>query len=72
MPLLAKVVSSIAKCTRATSEPSGDFPNVPGHVSNPENTAVFDEFIAYARQSGGDISFWPPIPIAIAWDAPRR
>ncbi|HZN36022.1 MAG TPA: phospho-sugar mutase, partial [Pirellulaceae bacterium] len=23
-------------------EPSGDFPNVPGHVSNPENAAVFD------------------------------
>ena len=22
-------------------EPSGDFPNVPGHVSNPENPAVF-------------------------------
>ncbi len=34
------------------AEPSPDFPNVPGHVSNPENVAVFDEPIAYARQQG--------------------
>ncbi len=31
--------------------PDGDFPNVPGHVANPENTAVFDAMIE-ARQSG--------------------
>lgn len=34
------------------AEPNGDFPNVPGHVSNPENRAVFDAPIAYARQQG--------------------
>lgn len=37
------------------SEPSGDFPNVPGHVSNPENSVVFDEIIASARQSGHEL-----------------
>jgi phosphomannomutase len=37
------------------AELSGDFPNVPGHVSNPENTAVFDEPIAYARQQHAEL-----------------
>ncbi len=35
--------------------PSGDFPNVPGHVSNPENQAVFDEPIAHGRKMGADL-----------------
>lgn len=35
--------------------PSGDFPNVPGNVSNPENTAVFDEIIHRARSTGADL-----------------
>lgn len=38
------------------AEPSGDFPNVPGHVSNPENPQVFDAMIDHARQSGADIA----------------
>ncbi|MGC3971548.1 MAG: phospho-sugar mutase [Pirellulales bacterium] len=33
------------------AEPSGDFPNVPGHVANPENPAVFDGPIAQASKS---------------------
>ena len=37
------------------AEPSGDFPNVPGHVSNPENPAVFDAMIERARQVGADL-----------------
>ena len=37
------------------AEPSGDFPNVPGHVSNPENPAVFDAIIALGRQTGADL-----------------
>ena len=36
-------------------EPSGDFPNVPGHVSNPENTAVFDAIIEHARTTGAEL-----------------
>ncbi len=36
-------------------EPNPDFPNVPGHVSNPENPAVFDSMIEQARQDGTDL-----------------
>jgi len=36
-------------------EPNGDFPNVPGHVSNPENPEVFSEIINYAKETGADL-----------------
>ncbi len=39
----------------AHAEPSPDFPNVPGHVSNPENVRVFDEPIKYAQSRGFDL-----------------
>jgi phosphoglucomutase/phosphomannomutase len=35
--------------------PDGDFPNVPKHVANPENPAVFDTMIEHARQSGAEL-----------------
>ncbi|MFM8174609.1 MAG: phospho-sugar mutase [Pirellulaceae bacterium] len=34
------------------AEPNGDFPNVPGHVSNPENPPVFEAMIAQAQHQG--------------------
>lgn len=37
------------------AEPNGDFPNVPGHVSNPENPAVFDALIERAKQTGAEL-----------------
>ncbi len=37
------------------AEPSGDFPNVPGHVSNPENPKVFDIITDRAKQIGADL-----------------
>ncbi len=37
------------------AEPNPDFPNVPGHVSNPENAVIFDEPIRYARQTGREL-----------------
>jgi phosphoglucomutase/phosphomannomutase len=37
------------------AEPNGDFPNVPDHVSNPENTAVFDAIIERAKETGADV-----------------
>jgi phosphomannomutase len=37
------------------SKPDGDFPNVPGHVSNPENPAVFDIIIEGAKQTGAEL-----------------
>jgi phosphoglucomutase/phosphomannomutase len=33
----------------------GDFPNVPGHVANPENKAVFESIIARGQQAGADL-----------------
>ncbi len=38
------------------STPDGDFPNVPGHVANPENPPVFDAIIERARETGADIA----------------
>jgi phosphomannomutase len=35
--------------------PDGDFPNVPNHVSNPENPRVFDIIIDRAREVGADL-----------------
>lgn len=37
------------------AEPNGDFPNVPGHVSNPENKIVFDAIIDYAKTQNADV-----------------
>ncbi len=37
------------------AEPDGDFPNVPGHVANPENPAVFDAIIVRAKETKADI-----------------
>jgi phosphomannomutase len=36
-------------------KPDGDFPNVPDHVSNPENVKVFDAMIEHARKSGAEV-----------------
>jgi phosphomannomutase len=36
-------------------EPDGQFPNVPGHVSNPENPKVFEAIIERAQQVGADL-----------------
>ncbi|WP_442482862.1 phospho-sugar mutase [Aeoliella sp. SH292] len=37
------------------STPDGDFPNVPGHVSNPENPEIFDALIGHAMNTGADL-----------------
>jgi phosphoglucomutase/phosphomannomutase len=37
------------------SKPDGDFPNVPGHVSNPENAVVFDAIILEAKKQRAEI-----------------
>lgn len=36
-------------------EPSGDFPNVPGNVSNPENAKVFESIIEHGKQTGAEL-----------------
>jgi phosphoglucomutase/phosphomannomutase len=35
--------------------PDGDFPNVPGHVANPENPAIFEAMIAHAKEVRADL-----------------
>ncbi len=37
------------------AEPDGDFPNVPGHVSNPENPHVVAAIAQHARQIAADL-----------------
>ena len=37
------------------AEPNGDFPNVPGHVSNPENVVIFEAPIEHAKKTGADL-----------------
>ncbi len=37
------------------AEPSGDFPNVPGNIANPENPAVFDSLVERAEQIDADL-----------------
>jgi phosphomannomutase len=55
MPLLEKDGFTDVEVYGPHAEPSGDFPNVPGHVSNPENTHVFDEPIKYGQSVGADL-----------------
>ena len=45
--------SRTSKCSGRTPKPDGDFPNVPGHVANPENPPVFDAIIVRAQRSRG-------------------
>ncbi|MFK8114029.1 MAG: phospho-sugar mutase [Rubripirellula sp.] len=56
LPLLAEAGFEDVELYGPHSEPSGDFPNVPGHVSNPENTAVFDAPIQHAQSIGANLA----------------
>ncbi|WP_182867602.1 phospho-sugar mutase [Stieleria mannarensis] len=55
MPLLAADGFTDVEVYGPHAEKSGDFPNVPGHVSNPENKAVFDAPVEYAQAGGFDL-----------------
>jgi phosphoglucomutase/phosphomannomutase len=37
------------------ADANGDFPNVPGHVANPENPAIFDAIIARGKEIAADL-----------------
>jgi phosphoglucomutase/phosphomannomutase len=61
------------------AEPHPDFPNVPGHVSNPENPKVFDAIIVRAKVAGADLALATDpdcdrigcaAPLTMAKDAP--
>lgn len=55
-PVLEQAGFADVELYRPQAEPDGDFPNVPGHVSNPENTVVFDDIAAHAKSIGADLA----------------
>ena len=55
MPLLQRDGFKEVEVYGPHEEKSGDFPNVPGHVSNPENKAVFDAPIELAKSKTFDL-----------------
>ncbi|MDO4583151.1 MAG: phospho-sugar mutase [Planctomycetia bacterium] len=52
LPVLERAGFENVELFALHAEPSGDFPNVPNHVSNPENPAVFDAIMAEAKEKG--------------------
>ena len=52
LPVLAEDGFKSVELFGPHSKPDGDFPNVPGHVANPENPQVFDSIIVRAKGSG--------------------
>jgi phosphomannomutase len=54
-PVLAEAGFRDVEIFGPHAAPDGDFPNVPKHVANPENPAVFDAMIEYAKQSGAEL-----------------
>ncbi|MGI9472332.1 MAG: phospho-sugar mutase [Rubripirellula sp.] len=55
MPLLERDGFTDVEVFAPHQQPSGDFPNVPGHVSNPENKAVFDAPIEHGKATAADL-----------------
>lgn len=55
LPILAAAGFKNVELFAPHAEPNGDFPNVPGHVSNPENPKTFDAMIERAHTTGADV-----------------
>jgi phosphoglucomutase len=55
LPLLKNAGFNDVLVYEPHSKPDGDFPNVPGHVSNPENAVVFDAIILEAKKQRAEI-----------------
>ena len=56
MPVLAADGFNDVEVFGPHAKPDGDFPNVPGHVANPENPQVFDAIIERAKAAGADLA----------------
>jgi phosphomannomutase len=56
IPVLTKDGFNNVEVFGPHAEPNGDFPNVPGHVANPENAQVFDAIIVRAREAGANMA----------------
>ena len=54
-PVLAAVGFNDVEVYGPHAAPDPDFPNVPNHIANPENPAVFDGIIERAKQTGADL-----------------
>ena len=52
VPVLSAAGFSDVEVYADHAEPNGDFPNVPGHVANPENPDVFETIIQRAQKTG--------------------
>ncbi len=55
-PVLAAAGFADVEVFAPHATPDGDFPNVPDHVSNPENPAVFDTMIERGQLIGAEIA----------------
>jgi phosphoglucomutase/phosphomannomutase len=55
MPMLAAAGFQNVELFGPHATPDGDFPNVPGHVANPENVITFDSMIERAKATGADV-----------------
>ncbi len=55
-PVLEKAGFHQVEVFSLHAKPDGDFPNVPGNVSNPENPEVFESIVAHASHSGADLA----------------
>jgi phosphomannomutase len=55
VPVLAQAGFAAVRLYAPHEQPDGDFPNVPGHVANPENPAVLSGAIEEARARGDDL-----------------
>ncbi|MGA2033632.1 MAG: phospho-sugar mutase [Thermoguttaceae bacterium] len=54
-PVLERVGFRDVEVFGPHAAPDGDFPNVPNHIANPENAAVFDAIIERGKQIGADL-----------------
>ncbi len=55
-PVLQKAGFGDVEVFSLHAKPDGDFPNVPGNVSNPENPEVFESIVAHASHAGADLA----------------
>lgn len=56
LPVLDKAGFKQVELFSLHAKQDGDFPNVPGHVANPENPEVFDAIVAHASHVGADLA----------------
>ncbi len=55
VPALREAGFSQVEIYGPQATPDGDFPNVPGHVANPENPETFDCLIEHAQATGAEL-----------------